>query len=191
MGKLIYLLTTSVDGYVSDKSGNFDFTTPSEEVHRCINENLRNVGTFLFGRKVYELMKVWDAMPANDESEATNEFAEIWRGASKIVYSSSLSEVTTDNTSLERVFDLEEIQKMMSESDKDFNIGGPHLATSAIKANIIDEYHQFIAPVILGNGTNWLPENMTSQLELTALQKFDNGTVHLQYNKSNGTPHHF
>ena len=181
MSKLIYLLTTSVDGCIEDKNGNFDFTPPSEEVLHNINGNLRNVGTFLFGRKVYEVMKVWDVMSTEGKSETTKEFAKIWRAANKIVYSHSLSDVETDNTTLEHNFDLDNIKKLMRESDKDFNIGGPQLAAAAIKAGIIDEYHQYVAPVILGGGKKWLPTDFTTELELVASEKFANGTVHLQY----------
>src|SRR5271165_5380512 len=128
MGKLIYSLTTSVDGYISDKNGNFEWTKPSKEVLTCVNDNLRNVGTFLLGRRMYEVLIVWDTIPTDGESEGMNQFAKIWQAAKKIVYSTSLSDVATANTTVESVFNPETIQKMMSESDKDFNIGGPHLA---------------------------------------------------------------
>jgi dihydrofolate reductase len=183
MGKLIYSLTTSVDGYISDKNGNFDFADPSEEILACVNNNLRNVGTFLFGRKMYETMKVWDTIPTNGESKGVNNFGMIWKAAKKIVYSTSLSDVAMAHTALEKVFNPEVTQKLVSESDKDFNIGGPHLAAEAIKAGIVDEYHQFIVPIMLGDGNYWLPKNVETKLKLINLQKFDNGTVHLHYHK--------
>jgi dihydrofolate reductase len=182
MGKLIYSLTTSLDGYIADKDGNFEWATPSEEVHLHVNSISRNVGTFLLGRKMYETLAVWDTIHDTD-SEAMNQFAEIWNAANKVVYSSQLKAVKTKNTTLERSFDPETIHKMVAESDKDFGIGGPHLAAEAIKAGIVDEYHQYIVPIIIGSGNYWLPKNVKSKLELIDLRKFENGFVHLQYSK--------
>jgi dihydrofolate reductase len=191
MGNLIYLISTSLDGYVADENGNFDWGKPSEEEHAFINDTLRNVGTILMGRNLYETMKVWDDIPTegvsgpymDGPSQAMNDYAKIWRAANKIVYSTSLSEVTTDNTTLERKFSPDVIKKMVAESDKDFDIGGPHLAAEAIKANIIDEYHQIIVPLILGGGNHWLPGGNNNKLKLVDMHKFKNGFVHLQYNK--------
>lgn len=180
MGKLIYAITTSLDGYVADSNGNFEWAEPSEEVHTFVNNTARNVGTFLLGRKMYETLAVWDTI-RDTNSNAMNQFAEIWRAAKKIVYSTSLSNVTTANTTIERKFNPDTIQKMVSESDKDSGIGGPHLAAEAIKAAIVDEYHQFIAPIIIGGGNHWLQENLSLKLELVDMRKFDNGFVHLEY----------
>jgi dihydrofolate reductase len=190
MGKLIYLMTTSLDGYAADEKGNIDWAVPTEEVHAFVNDCVRSTGMFLFGRKMYETMKVWDDIPTegvsgpmDGPSAAMNDFAKIWRGASKIIYSTSLTEVTTANSTLERSFDPKTIQKLVAESDKDFGIGGPHLAAAAIKANIIDEYHQIVVPLILGGGNHWLPGGAKNKLELTDMRKFKNGFVHLQYRK--------
>jgi dihydrofolate reductase len=192
MGKLIYLITTSLDGYVADKDGNFEWAMPSEEVHAYVNDTVRNVGMSLLGRKMYEVMKVWDEIPTegvsgpymDGPSEAMNDFAKIWHGSKKIVYSTTLSEVTTADTTLERSFDPSAIQKLVAESDKDFDIGGPHLAAEAIKAGIVDEFHQIIAPIIIGSGNYWLPKDVKSKLKLIDARKFENGFVHLQYNKA-------
>jgi dihydrofolate reductase len=191
MGNLIYLISTSLDGYVADENGNFDWGMPSEEEHAFINNTLRNVGTILMGRNLYETMKVWDDIPTegvsgpymDGPSQAMNDYAKIWRAAKKIVYSTSLTEVTIANTTIERSFDPITIQKLVAESDKDFDIGGPHLAAEAIKANIIDEYHQIIVPLILGGGNHWLPGGNNNKLKLVDMHKFKNGFVHLQYNK--------
>jgi dihydrofolate reductase len=190
MGKLIYLITTTLDGYVADKNGNFNWGAPSEEVHAYINDTLQNVGTILMGRKLYETMKVWDDIPTegtggpmDGPSEAMNDYAKIWRAAKKIVYSSSLSEVKIANATIERSFDLNTIQKLVAESDKDFDIGGPHLAAEAIKANIVDEYHQFIAPIMIGSGNYWLPKDVKSKFELVNVRKFKNGSAYLHYRK--------
>jgi dihydrofolate reductase len=184
MGKLIYLITTSLDGYVADEHGNFDFTEPSEEVLAFINDRLRNVGTFLFGRKLYETMAVWDTIAPDGPSKGTNEFLHIWRQARKVVYSNSLTQVKTANTTLERTFDPAGIPAFLK-SDKDANIGGPHLAAVAIHANMIDEYHQFIAPVMIGSGNPWLPPHAKTQLELVGVNKFANGVAHLHLRKGN------
>lgn len=191
MGKLIYLITTSLDGYVADDDGNFDWATPTEEVHSFVNDQLRNVGTILMGRKLYETMEVWDDIPTegtggpmDGPSAAMNDYARIWRGANKIVYSTTLSDIAIDNAKLERTFDLEAVRKLLAESDRDVDIGGPHLAAEAIKANMIDEYHQFVAPVMIGSGNPWLPVGAKNRLELVDVRKFDNGSVHLQYRKN-------
>jgi len=188
MGKLIYSLTTSLDGYIADTNGNFDWTMPSEEVHGYINDLFRNVDTFLFGRKMYEIMKVWDDIPTegtsgpmDGPSKAMNDFAKIWRAAKKIVYSTTLSNLTIGNATLEQSFDATTIKKKVARSEKDFGIGGPHLAAQAIKAGIIDEYHQFIVPLIIGGGNHWLPKDVAIKLELVNLRKFENGFVHLRY----------
>jgi dihydrofolate reductase len=190
MGKLIYLITTSLDGYVADNDGNFEWAMPSEEVHAFVNDIVRNVGTSLMGRNMYEIMKVWDTIPTegtggpmDGPSEAMNDYAKIWRAAKKIVYSTSLSDVTIANATIERYFDPNTIQKLVAESDKDFDIGGPHLAAETIKAGIVDEYHQIIVPELIGSGNYWLPKDVESKLKLVDLRKFENGFVHLQYGK--------
>jgi dihydrofolate reductase len=191
MGKLIYLITTSLDGYAADKDGNFDFAMPSEEVHAFVDDCLRTVGTFLLGRKDYEVMKVWDDIPTegtggpmDGPSPAMNDFATIWQAANKVVYSTTLSGVTIANAALERSFDADAIKKLAAESDKDFCIGGPNLAGQAIQAGIVDEYHQIIAPILIGSGNHWLPKGVTAKLELAGERKFENGFVQLHYRKT-------
>jgi dihydrofolate reductase len=191
MGKLIYLITTSIDGYVADEKGKFGWAAPSEEVHAFVNDTLRNVGTILMGRTLYETMKVWDEIPTegtsgpymDGPSEAMNDYARIWREAKKIVYSTTMTDVTIHNATIERSFDAAAIQKMVAESDKDFDIGGPHLAGQAITTGIVDEYHQIIVPQLIGGGNYWLPKDAKSKLQLVEVRKFDNGFVHLHYRK--------
>jgi dihydrofolate reductase len=190
MGKLIYLITTSLDGYVADKNGDFDWAMPSEEVHTFVNDIVHNVGTSLLGRNMYEIMKIWDSIPTegtggpmDGPSEAMNDYAKIWREAKKIVYSTSLSDIAIANATIERSFDSSTIKKLVAESNKDFDIGGPHLAAEAIKAGIVDEYHQIIVPQLIGSGNHWLPKGVKSKLELMDLRKFENGFVHLQYRR--------
>lgn len=192
MGRLIYLITTSLDGYVADKNGDFSWARPTEEVHSFVNDQLRNVGTILMGSKLYETMKVWDDIPTegtsgpymDGPSPAMNDYAKIWKGANKIVYSTSLTDLEIENAKIERSFDPAAIQKLAAESDKDFDIGGPNLAGQAIKANIVGVYHQIIAPVMIGEGNFWLPKGVNLELKLTDMRKFENGFVHLQYSKA-------
>jgi dihydrofolate reductase len=190
MGKLIYLITTSLDGYVADKNGDFEWAMPSEEVHAFVNDIVRNVGTSLLGRNMYETMKIWDEIPTegtsgpmDGPSEAMNDYAKIWRSGKKIIYSTTLSDVTIANAAIERTFNPGIIQKLVAESDKDYDIGGPLLAAEAIKAGIVDEYHQIIVPQLIGSGNYWLPKDVKSELKLVDLRKFENGFVHLQYSK--------
>lgn len=191
MGKLIFLMTTSLDGFVADKSGNFNWAKPTEEVHSFVNDQLRNVGTILMGRNLYETMRVWDDIPTegtggpmDGPSQAMNDYAGIWRAASKIVYSTSLSEVAIANATIERSFDPKVVRKLVAESDRDFDIGGPHLAAPAMAANIIDEYHQIIAPVAIGEGLPMWPPGVKLELELAGVHTFANGFVHLLYHKT-------
>lgn len=190
MGKLMYFAMTSLDGFVADQDGNFEWAMPSEEVHAYVNNIARNVGTSLLGRKMYEIMKVWETIPTegtgglmDGPSEAMNDYAKIWQAAKKIVYSTTLSDVTIANATIERAFNPEIVKKLVTESNKDFDISGPHLAAEAIKAGIVDEYHQIIVPVIIGGGNYWLPKDTQVNLELVDVRKFENGFVHLQYRK--------
>ncbi len=190
MGKLIYFAMTSLDGFVADQDGNFEWAMPSEEVHAYINNIARNVGTSLLGRNMYEIMKVWDTMPTegtggpmDGPSEAMNDYAKIWLAAKKIVYSTTLSDVAIANAKIERTFNPEAVKKLVAESNKDFDISGPHLAAEAIKAGIVDEYHQILVPVIIGSGNYWLPKDVQVNLELVDVRKFENGFVHLKYRK--------
>lgn len=191
MGKLKYLITTSIDGYVADKNGHFDWAMPSEEVHLFVNDIARNVGTSLLGRNMYEIMKVWEEIPTegvsgpymDGPSRAMNEYVKIWQNTNKIIYSTSLTEVSIANATIERSFNPVTVQKLIAESDYDFDIGGPTLAGQAIRAGIVDEYYQIIAPVIVGGGTHWLPEGVTAELALTDTRRFENGFMYLQYDR--------
>jgi dihydrofolate reductase len=190
MGKLIYSLTTSIDGFAADSNDNIDWGTPSEEVHAYINDYLRNTGTFLLGRKMYDVLAIWDKIPTegtnefmDGPSQAMNDFAKLWMASDKIIYSSTLNEVKTARTRIERVFDPEAVKKMIAKSDKDFGIGGPHLAKAAIKAGIVDEFHQIIVPILLGSGNHWLQSGVKVDLKLVNSRRFDNGYVSLRYQK--------
>jgi dihydrofolate reductase len=182
MAKLIYVATHSLDGYTADEKGNFDFTAPDEEGHWFVNDIVRRTGTLLLGRKMYETLLYWEtALDEPDQPEVMKDFAQIWLAADKVVYSSSLNEVASARTTLKRSFDLDEILEMKKTEDRDLSIGGPTLAARAIQAGLVDEYHMFVKPVIVGGGTRMLPENVRLEVRLLDEKRFDNGTVYLRY----------
>ena len=182
MGKLIYSAIASLDGYVADKDGNFDWAAPDDEVHAFANDLERTIGTHLFGRRMYEVMTFWEtAHTLADQSRLIKEYAEIWQAADKVVYSRSLDAVTTARTRLEREFEPDRVRQMKAQSGSDISVGGPHLAAEAIKAGLVDEYHLFFVPVVVGGGNPSLPNDVRLKLELLDERRFSNGTVHLHY----------
>jgi len=184
MAKLIYSMLTSLDGYVADKDGHFRWAAPDEEVHAFITNLERNTSTFLLGRRMYEVLAVWETMPEDGPSSASNEYGKIWRTANKIVYSTSLIKPATKRTVIKPEFDVEAIRRLKSQSKQNLVIGGPQLAAEAIRAGLVDEFHQFIAPMVVGGGNYWLPQDIKIKLELGGVQKFEKGFVHLHYNAS-------
>ena len=182
MAKLLYSLTESLDGYIADEKGNFDWSEPDEVEHRFVNDLIRPVGTFLFGRRMYETMRFWEtALDDPSHPDYMRDFAEIYLAADKIVYSKSLTDVTTARTTLKSSLDLDEIRALKSSADRDIEIAGPTLAARAIEAGLVDEYHFFIAPVILGGGTKMLPDNVKLKLRLLDEKRFETGKLYLHY----------
>jgi dihydrofolate reductase len=182
MPKLIYLAITSLDGYVADEHGNFDWAAPDEEVHTFINDLERPVGTYLYGRRMYEVMLYWDtAHTLADQPPFMQYFAQIWQTADKIVYSKTLDTVSSARTRIERDFDPEAVRHMKVGAGGDISVGGPDLAAQAIKAGLVDEYHLFVAPIVVGGGKQSLPNNVRLKLELLDERRFGNGVVHLHY----------
>jgi dihydrofolate reductase len=182
MAKLIYSAFTSLDGYVADETGNFDWAELSDEVHAYINSRESQIGIYLFGRKVYESVAVWespDVLP--DLTPAALEFAPIWQAAEKIVYSTTLQRVTTAKTRLERRFEADVVRELKAEATRDLEVGGPTLAVQAIRAGLVDEYHLLIAPIIAGGGNPYLPGKVSVKLELLDERRFDNGLVYVRY----------
>jgi len=179
MGRLIFLSNITLDGYFADRDGNFDFTTPSAEVHAFINDIVRPVGTHLYGRRNYELMTAWETW--GDDDPVTRDFAEVWRATDKIVYSRTLDRPTTSRTRVESEFDPDAVRSLVAASKSDVLIGGPNLAGQAFAAGLVDEIHLFVSPVILGGGARCLPDGMRLDLELVDEHRFDNGTVHLHH----------
>jgi dihydrofolate reductase len=182
VAKLIYSAITSLDGYVEDEAGGFDWAAPDEEVHAFLNELERPVGAYLYGRRMYEAMVFWERPPnLADQPAAFQDFAEIWQAADKIVYSSTLQTAASARTRIEREFDPEAVRQLKSTADADLTVGGPALAGQAIEAGLVDEYQLFLVPVVVGGGKRSLPDAVRLSLELLDVRRFRNGTVYLHY----------
>jgi dihydrofolate reductase len=181
MAKLIYSALASLDGYVADKDGKFDWAQPDEEVHAFVNDLDRSVGTFLLGRRMYEVLVYWETIALADQPPYIQDFAAIWRAADKIVYSRTLDEVSSARTRIEREFEREVVQQLKAAAGRDLAVGGPELAAQAFKAGLVDECHLFVAPILVGGGTQSLPDDVRLELELLDERRFRNGMVHLRY----------
>jgi dihydrofolate reductase len=182
MAKLIYSAITSLDGYVADEDGKFDWAAPDEEVHTLVNDLERPVGTYLYGRRMYEVMAPWETDPTlADQSRVMRDFAELWQAADKIVYSKTLETVSTASTRIERDFDPEAVRQLKTQAERDITVGGPDLAAQAIKAGLVDEFRLFFVPIVVGGGNQALPDHVRLELELLDERRFGNGVVHLRY----------
>ena len=182
MARLIYSAITSLDGYIEDKEGNFDWAAPDEEVHQFINNLERTTGTNLLGRRMYETMMVWETDPSfTVDSPLLRDFAEMWQAADKIVYSKTLEKVSTSKTELRRNFDPQEIKQLKESAKSDISIGGPGLAAHAFRSGLIDECQLFLTPVLVGGGKPALPDDVRLELELMEERRFDSGVVFLRY----------
>ena len=182
MANLIYSAITSLDGYVADEDGNFDWGAPDEEVHAFVNDLERPVGTYLYGRRMYEVMVAWEtAHTLADQPPVVQDFAEIWQAADKIVYSKTLDTVSSAGTRIKRDFDPEAVRQLKAQAERDITVGGPDLAAQAIKAGLVDELHLFITPVVVGGGKRALPNGVRVNLELLDERRFGSGVVHLHY----------
>jgi dihydrofolate reductase len=181
MARLIYTALASVDGYVADKEGKFGWAEPDEEVHAFVNDLERPVGTYLYGRRMYEVLVAWENLSLADQPAYIRDFAEIWRAADKIVYSRTLETISSAKTELQRQFDPEAVRQLKARSSRDLAVGGPGLAAEAFKAGLVDDVHLFVAPMIVGGGTAALPEDVRLKLKLLDERRFGNGMVHLSY----------
>ena len=182
MGKLIYSAIASLDGYVADEAGKFDWAEPDEEVHRLVNDLERPVGTYLYGRRMYEVMAYWEtahALPG--QQPFVRDFAEIWQAADKIVYSKTLETAATARTRIERDFDPETVRQLKASAERDITVGGPDLASQAIRAGLVDELQLFVAPAVVGGGKRSLPDHVRLKLELLDERRFGSGVVYLRY----------
>jgi dihydrofolate reductase len=182
VARLIYSAIASLDGYIADEDGNFDWAMPDEEVHAFVNDLERPLGTYLYGRRMYEMMVGWETDPAlAEQSPLMRDFAEIWQAADKIVYSKTLEAVSTASTRIERDFDPEAVRRMKASAGRDVGVGGAELAAQAFRAGLVDECHLFVAPIVVGGGKRSLPEDVRVKLELLGERRFGNGMVYLHY----------
>ena len=182
MARLIYSVIASLDGYVADEGGRFDWAEPDAEVHAFINDLERSVGIYLYGRRMYETMAAWETDAGlAAHSDVMRDFAEVWQAAEKIVYSTTLETASTRRTRIERAFDAEAVRRMKASAGTDLAVGGPQLAAHAFRAGLVDECHLFVAPIIVGGGKRSLPGDIRLELELLAERRFGGGMVHLCY----------
>ncbi|MGZ4708480.1 MAG: dihydrofolate reductase family protein [Acidimicrobiales bacterium] len=182
MATLIYSAITSLDGFVADRDGTFDWAAPDEEVHAFVNDLERPIGTYLYGRRMYDVMRYWDtAAAAGDPSPIVRDFAQIWQAADKVVYSTTMDAPSTARTRLEGTFDPDAIRQLKATAGRDITVGGPELAAQAIRAGLVDEYQLFLTPVVVGGGNPSLPDDVRLELDLLDERRFGNGTVYLRY----------
>jgi dihydrofolate reductase len=182
VGTLVYTAITSLDGYIEDEDGRFDWAEPDAEVHAFANDLERSIGTHIYGRRMYETMAVWQTIDDEpDVSEVESEFAGVWRELDKVVYSRTLESVWTPRTTLEREFDPEAVRRMKEAAEGDLSISGPDLAQHAFRAGLVDEVHLFVSPFLVGGGKPGLPRGVRAELELVEERRFGNGVVHLHH----------
>jgi len=182
MSKLIYIANVSLDGFTEDAHGNFNWTEPSDEVFAFITDLVRSVGTHLYGRRMYETMAVWETDPAfAAQSELMGDFARVWQAGDKVVYSTTLRDVSTNKTRLERNFDPNAIRDLKASTERDLIVGGPNLAAHAFRAGLVDECQLLIYPLFVGTGKPSLPRDMRADLELLDERRFSNGVVYVRY----------
>jgi dihydrofolate reductase len=181
MAKLVYAAITSLDGYIEDAEGSFAWSAPDEEVHAFVNDLEREIGTYLYGRRLYEVMAVWETMDLTGEPAAMHDYAEIWKNADKVVYSRTLDEPSTSRTRIERNFDPAAVLRLKEEAGRDLSVGGAELAAVALTAGLVDELHLFLNPVVVGGGKRALPDGIRLDLKLLDEHRFEGGVVHLHY----------
>lgn len=182
MGQLIYSAIASLDGYIADAEGNFDFAMPDDDVHRYANAQMEAVTLQLYGRRMYELMTVWENDPSLAASSVqASEFAELWQRSDKVVYSTTLERTVTRRTTLERVFDPERVRELVDEADGEVCIDGPTLAAHALRAGIVEEVRQVLLPVVVGGGLAVFPPGARLDLELVGHRRFAGGAVALTH----------
>jgi dihydrofolate reductase len=182
VARLIYSAIASLDGYVEDPDGRFDWGAPDEEVLGFINELERPIGTYLYGRRMYETMLYWETAPlADEDSAAGRDFTELWRGADKVVFSRTLDAARSTRTHIERSFDPRQIQHLKATAARDLTVGGANMAAQAIESGLVDEFQLFAVPMVVGGGKPWLPRRLRLDLELLESRSFASGVVFLRY----------
>jgi len=184
VAKLIYSAIASLDGYVADEDGRFDWGEPDEELHAFVNALERPIGTYLYGRRMYEVMVAWENVELlADERPVIRDYAEIWQAAEKIVFSKTLQPPSSSRTRIERDFDPDAVRQLKLGAAHDISVGGPNLAGQAIAAGLVDELHLFLSAIVVGGGNQALPDGVRVELELLGERRFGNGVVHLHYGK--------
>jgi dihydrofolate reductase len=182
MARLAYSAIASLDGYISEASGGFEWAAPDQEVHAYVNELERRIGTHLYGRRMYETMVFWDTQgDGPDDSDITRDYAAVWRAADKIVFSRTLGAMSSARTRIERAFSPAVVQGLKASAGSDLSIGGAELAGQALAAGLVDDLHVFVVPVLVGGGTRALPDGVMAALDLVRERRFANGFVHLHY----------
>lgn len=182
VGKLIYSIGTSLDGYIANEAGEFDWAKPDEELHAFITDVTAPVGTYLYGRRMYETMVYWEtAHTVADQPDFVLDWARMWRAADKVVYSTTLAEVSSDRTRLERTFDPEAVRALKASTDHDITVDGAGLASAALRAGLVDEIAHYLSPVVVGGGTPFYPRGIRLALELCEERRFPNGVVYARY----------
>lgn len=181
MAKLIYSAITSLDGFVTDEQGNFEWGVPTDEVHAFINNLESGIGTYLYGRRMYEVMREWETLRFSGQPKVVREYARRWRAAEKVIYSRTLESVFVPHTRIEREFDPEAVRALKASAEQDIAIGGPELAAQAIRAGLVDEFNFIVSPVSIGTGKPALPDGASLDLELLDEHQFTNGVVHRHY----------
>lgn len=182
MAELLYSTSMTLDGYIEDVTGDFGFTAPSEQVHAFINDRLRDLGTHLYGRRLYETMAAWETDPTlAEDHEVTRDFAALWQAVDKVVYSTTLPAVITSRTRIERSFEPDQVRELKATAARDLLVGGADLGGQALQHGLVDEVHLYVAPVTVGGGKPALPLGVRLDLELVEQQRFDSGTVFLRY----------
>jgi dihydrofolate reductase len=181
VARLIYSAIASLDLYVADEQGSFEWAAPDEEVHAFVNELEAQIGTHLFGRRMYEVMAAWENLPREGDPAVMRDYASLWKAADKIVYSTTLDDVSSRRTRLESSFDPAAVRELKESAERDISVGGPTLAAEALRAGLVDELHLFLHPVIVGGGTAALPDGLRVALELVDERRFTGGVVHLHY----------
>jgi dihydrofolate reductase len=181
VARLIYSAIASLDGYTADASGGFEWAAPGADVHAFVNDLEREAGTYLYGRRMYETMAVWETIDVSDEPPEMREYARIWRAAEKVVYSRTLAEARTPRTRIERAFDPDAVRRLKVTAGRDLTIGGPGLAAEALRAALVDEIQLFLVPAVVGGGTRALPDDLRLDLDLLAERRFGSGVVYLRY----------
>jgi dihydrofolate reductase len=181
VARLIYSAIASLDGYINDADGRFDWSAPDEEVHAFVNDCERPIGTYLYGRRMYDVMVAWETMDLTGDSPPMRDYQQIWQAAEKVVYSRTLEEAATARTRIEREFDPEAVRALKASADRDISVGGPELAGQAIAAGLVDEIGLFLNPIVVGGGSQALPDGVRVPLELVAERRFANGVVYVSY----------